>query len=58
MHWLNRIFRKEKTEQQLDAELRFHLEKQIAEYVTAGLSCEEARRRARRVELILAMRHE
>jgi len=46
------------SERQLDAELRFHLEKQMAHYIAAGLSCEEARRRARRVELILAMRHE
>ena len=46
MHWLARFFRKQKSEQQLDAELRFHLEKQIADYVAAGLSPEEARRRA------------
>gem|GEM_PF-4537650 len=58
MHWLTRIFPKEMSERQLDAELRFHLEKQMAHYIAAGLSCEEARRRARRVELILAMRHE
>ena len=46
MHWLSRIFRKEKSEQQLDAELRFHLAEQMADYVAGGLSREEARRRA------------
>jgi predicted permease len=46
MHWLHRVFQKEKSEQQLDAELRFHLEKQIADYVKSGLTPEEARRRA------------
>lgn len=46
MHWLTRLFRKEKSERQLDAELRFHLEKQIADYIAGGLSREEARRRA------------
>jgi predicted permease len=46
MHWLHRVFQKEKSEQQLDAELRFHLEKQISEYVASGLTPEDARRRA------------
>ena len=46
MHWLTRLFRKEKSEQQLDAELRFHVDKQTADYVASGLSPEEARRRA------------
>jgi predicted permease len=46
MHWLSRIFRKEQSEKQLDAELRFHLEKQFNDYVAAGVSPEEARRRA------------
>ena len=46
MHWMTRLFRKEKSEQQLDAELRFHLEKQIADYIASGLTLEEARRRA------------
>ncbi|MGB8476293.1 MAG: ABC transporter permease [Candidatus Acidiferrum sp.] len=47
MHWLSRIFRKEQSEKQLDAELRFHLEKQCNDYVAAGMSPEEARRRGR-----------
>jgi predicted permease len=46
MYWLDRLFRKEKTEKQLDSELRFHLEQQIADYVKAGMSPEQARRRA------------
>src|SRR5690242_21719800 len=46
MHWLARLFRKEQSEKQLDAELRFHLEKQIADYIAAGMPPEEARRRA------------
>src|SRR5262249_31134835 len=33
-------------EQRLDAELRFHLEKRINDYIAAGLSPEEARRQA------------
>jgi predicted permease len=46
MHWLSRIFRKEQSEKQLDAELRFHLEKQVAEYIASGMPPVEARRRA------------
>jgi len=46
MHWLRRIFHKEQTEKHLDAELRFHLERQVSDYVAAGMPPEEARRRA------------
>lgn len=46
MHWLNRIFRKDQSEKQLDAELRFHLEKQISDYIASGMPPEEACRRA------------
>src|SRR5467141_1882953 len=45
--WLVRLFRKKQTQKQLDAELRFHLDQQVAGYVAAGMSPEEARRRAR-----------
>src|SRR6267378_2752359 len=45
--WLVRLFRKKQTEKQLDVELRFHLDQQVAGYVAAGMSPEEARRRAR-----------
>lgn len=46
MHWLLRLFQKEKSEQHLDAELRFHLEQQIKDYIAAGMNPEEARKRA------------
>src|SRR5258708_10924028 len=47
MYWLRRLFRKEKTERQLDSELRFHLEQRTAELVDSGVAPDEARRRAR-----------
>lgn len=47
MHWLRRLFHKKESEDQLDAELRFHVERQIADYIASGMSTEEARRRAR-----------
>jgi predicted permease len=46
MHWFRRLFQKEKSERRLDAELRFHLEKQIADYIAGGMLPAEARRRA------------
>jgi len=46
MHWLTRLFRKEQAEKHLDVELRFHLEKQISDYIASGMSPKEARRRA------------
>ena len=46
MHWLRRLFRKEQSEKQLDAELRFHLERQIFDYVASGMTPSEAHRRA------------
>ena len=47
MRWYRRFFRRGLTERQLDAELRFHVEQQAADYVAAGMTPEEARRRAR-----------
>src|SRR6516162_9854764 len=47
MRWYQRFFRRELTEKHLDAELRFHLEQQIADYISAGMKPEEAQRRAR-----------
>lgn len=41
------IFRRTTVESELDEELRFHLEHQIETYVNAGLSRQEAERRAR-----------
>jgi putative ABC transport system permease protein len=46
MRWLKRLFRKSLAETQLDKELRFHLDQQIAESIASGMSPEEARRRA------------
>jgi putative ABC transport system permease protein len=46
MHWLTRLFRKQQAEKRLDAELRFHLERQVSDYLATGLTAEEARRRA------------
>jgi putative ABC transport system permease protein len=47
MRWYQRFFRRGLTEKKLDAELRFHLEQQIADYIAAGMKPEEAGRRAR-----------
>jgi putative ABC transport system permease protein len=46
MNWFRRLFRKSRAECELDEELHFHLDRQIAGYVAAGLSPEEAHRRA------------
>jgi hypothetical protein len=46
MSWLRRLFHKSHSESQLDKELRFHLEQQIADNIAAGSSPEKARRRA------------
>ncbi|HUZ48064.1 MAG TPA: ABC transporter permease [Terriglobia bacterium] len=46
MRWFNKLrtlFRKPKMEQELDDELRFHLEKQIEQNIAQGMSAEEAR---------------
>src|SRR5467141_5252392 len=46
MNWLRRLFHKSRSESQLDKELRFHLEQQIADNIAAGLPPQEARCRA------------
>jgi predicted permease len=46
MRWWARLLRRRRVETQLDAELRDHLERQVADHVAAGLSEAEARRRA------------
>jgi putative ABC transport system permease protein len=46
MTWLFRLFRKSKQEAQLDSELRFHVEQQIADNIATGMPPAEARRRA------------
>jgi predicted permease len=44
MNWLSRLLRTRHLEQQLDRELRFHIETQIEEKIDAGMSPAEARR--------------
>ena len=46
MRWVRHFFQKSHTEEHLDKELRFHLDRQIGDYVAAGMPAEEARRRA------------
>src|SRR5580700_12226372 len=46
MRWLRRLGHKPLVEKRLDSELLFHLEQQIADYITTGMSPAEARRRA------------
>jgi hypothetical protein len=47
MTWWQRLLRRKELEQQLDRELRFHLDQHAADLVARGLSPEEARRQAR-----------
>jgi putative ABC transport system permease protein len=46
MSWFRRFLHKSRGESQLDRELRFHLEQQIADNIAAGCRPEKARRRA------------
>src|SRR5690348_4001958 len=46
MNWLTRLFGKSKQDAQLDSELRFHIEQQIATNIAGGMPAAEARRRA------------
>src|SRR5258707_11434009 len=46
MRWLRRLFQKSRADKDLDRELQFHLERQIADHIAVGISPEEARRRA------------
>jgi hypothetical protein len=47
MIWLARLFRTRHMEQQLDLEVRFHFESQVADKTEAGMSPAEARRTTR-----------
>ena len=47
LYRLRALFRRSSVESELDDELRFHFEREATKYRTAGLSPEEARRRAR-----------
>src|SRR5579864_3548935 len=55
MRWIDKLslrirslFSRTRVEEELDDELRFHLEQQIAENIAAGMSAAEARYAARR----------
>jgi putative ABC transport system permease protein len=47
MTWLGRLLSKRRLEAELRNELDYHLQRQVADYVEAGLTEEEARRKAR-----------
>ena len=47
MNWWQRLWRKERMEEQLEKELRFHLEQHTADQMARGVNPEEARRQAR-----------
>src|SRR5262245_53127012 len=47
MRWLRRLFSRRKQEEELEKELRFHLDQHTADLIAQGLDPEEARRRAR-----------
>ena len=47
MNWLERLLRTRRMEQQLDSELRFHFETQVADKIRDGLTEAEARRATR-----------
>ena len=44
---LRALFRRNTMDRELDAELRFHVEKEVEKHVRAGMTPDEARRRAR-----------
>ncbi|MGC1614446.1 MAG: permease prefix domain 1-containing protein, partial [Candidatus Acidiferrum sp.] len=47
MNWWHRLLWREKLEEQLDIEMRFHLEQHTSELIAQGFERAEARRRAR-----------
>src|SRR5581483_7763243 len=47
MSWLHRLFTRKQMEADLDKELRFHFESQVADKVRTGISESEARRLTR-----------
>ena len=47
MTWWRRLLQRDRVERQLDAELRDHFERMVADYVQSGMTEPEARRRAR-----------
>lgn len=47
MDWWQRLVNRNRLEHELDVELRYRFDQQVADYVRRGMSTEEARRRAR-----------
>jgi predicted permease len=47
MNWWHRLWRRTRMEEQLDKELRFHLDQHAADLIARGLHPDEARRQAR-----------
>lgn len=47
MNWWQRLRKNDRLESQLDSELRYHLERQVADKIQAGMPEEEARRSVR-----------
>ena len=47
MNWWQRLRNRGRLERELDAELRYHFDRQVDDNVRMGMSEEEARRRAR-----------
>jgi macrolide transport system ATP-binding/permease protein len=47
MSWLQRLFSRKRAENDLDRELRFHFESQVADKISSGISESEARRLTR-----------
>jgi predicted permease len=47
MNWWQRLWRRGEMEEQLDKELRFHIEEHAADLITCGIDPAEARRQAR-----------
>ena len=47
MNWWQRLFNGKRMEKELDSELRFHLEQQVADKVRAGMTEDVARRTTR-----------
>src|SRR5262245_16145756 len=45
MNWLRRLANKDRLEREMNQELRFHFEQQVRQYLKAGLSEDEARRK-------------
>src|ERR1700682_1781420 len=46
-HWWHRLLRRNKLEEQLDKEMRFHLDQHASDLIARGYDAEEARRQAR-----------